>query len=431
MLDQRQWRVAIAKLALLYALLVIIGLVLDQLSLVLLTATLVLLFTHLNEFHRLSIWLWQTPQKRYVSRIGSWDQIYFGVEKIQRENRKRRRQLLDSIGEFRQGADALPDGVTVYGQGYEIIWCNRQARLLFGFKWPIDQGQRLDNLIRHPKFSTYLSAKKFDEVLLIPSPINNKLLIENRIIEYGRGQYLLVSRDITHLHQLEQMRREFVANVSHELKTPLTVLQGYLEVFGDNCDPHSAQAISAMEQQAKRMQGLVEQLLSLSKIESGALAPTNTPVNMVAQLEMIKEDANNLIGERNLNISFNIDSTLDVVGIESQLFSACSNLITNAIRYCPDNSEIKVSWQRCRQGAQFSVTDNGPGIAAAHLNRLTERFYRVESSRSSKAGGSGLGLAIVKHALANHQSSLNVESVVNKGSCFSFVISDERVIKAS
>jgi len=427
MLDHRQWQAIVSKLALLYGALVVIGWLIGQLSLVLLIASFTLLAININEFNRLMVWLWQTPQKRYISRSNSWDSIYYGVEKIQRENRRRRRQLIDSIGEFRQGADALPDGVTVYGQDHEILWCNRQARLLLGFQWPTDQGQRLDNLIRHPLFSAYLSSRDFEHVLLIPSPINDDVLLENRIIEYGRDQYLLVSRDITHVHQLEQMRREFVANVSHELKTPLTVLQGYLELLNDNPEPQIAPAIGAMEQQAKRMQGLVEQLLSLSKIESGAVAPTNTPVNMVAQLEMIKEDALNLIGERDLILSYVVDNRLDMMGTDTQMFSACSNLITNAIRYCPDGSHIEVSWQRCPGGALFKVSDTGNGIAPHHLNRLTERFYRVEPSRSSRDGGSGLGLSIVKHVLVNHQSNLNITSELNQGSCFSFVISSDRI----
>lgn len=428
MLNQHQLGSIISKLLITYSLLIVVGLWLEQLSLVLFVTTLTILVVNIKEFMGLLNWIWNSPQKRYVSRSSHWDQIYYGVEKIQRANRVRRRQLVDSIGEFRQGADALPDGVTVYNQRHEIIWCNRQARLLLGFQWPTDQGQRLDNLIRHPQFSSYLALKSFDEVLLLHSPINDEVLIENRIIEYGSDQYLLVTRDITHLHQLEQMRREFVANVSHELKTPLTVLQGYLELFADNPSPATAPAVSAMGQQTKRMQALVEQLLSLSKIESGAVASNTSPVNMAAQLEMLKEDAFNLIGTRQLTLNFEVDLQLDITGNETQILSACNNLVFNAIRYCPDGSTITVAWTRTAQGAKFSVIDDGNGIAPHHLNRLTERFYRVESSRSSKDGGSGLGLSIVKHVLANHQSSLEIDSKVNQGSCFSFVINNERVI---
>lgn len=430
MLDHRQLGKIIAKLALLYSALIVVGLVIDQLMLVLFVATLCLFAMNLKEFNQFLIWVWQSPQKRHIARDTSWDQIYYAVEKIQRENRKRRRMLIDSIGEFRQGADALPDGVTVYNQHHEIIWCNRQARLLLGFKWPTDQGQRLDNLIRHPQFVSYIAANDFAQVMLIPSPINDELLTENRIIEYGRDQYLLVTRDVTHLHQLEEMRRDFVANVSHELKTPLTVLQGYLELLDDDPALGQERAIHAMGQQAKRMQALVEQLLSLSKIESGAMASTTTGINMTAQLEMIKEDAINLIGDREITLNFDVDASLDMTGNDTQIFSACSNLVTNAVRYCPDGTTITVAWQRCPSGVKFSVNDNGNGIEQHHLNRLTERFYRVESSRASKDGGSGLGLAIVKHALANHQSNLEIESRINRGSCFSFIINNERIVES-
>jgi len=424
MLNQYQLRTIISKLLLTYALLTIVGLWLEQLALVLFIATLVILAVNLKEFIQFLNWLWVFPKKRFVSGSSHWDQMYYGVEKIQRANRARRRQLVDSIGEFRQGADALPDGVTVYNQQHEIIWCNRQARLLLGLQWPTDQGQRLDNLIRHPKFYDYLTSKNFDDVLILPSPINDEILLESRAIEYGRDQYLLVTRDITHVHQLEQMRREFVANVSHELKTPLTVLQGYLELLEDDNSP----AIRAMGQQSKRMQALVEQLLSLSKIESGAIASNTVAVNMAAQMEMLKEDARNLIGDRQLTIVFNIEPHLDIVGNDTQIFSACSNLVFNAIRYCADGSKITVTWEHCVRGVIFSVRDNGPGIAPHHLSRLTERFYRIEHSRASKDGGSGLGLSIVKHVLANHQSTLKIDSRVNVGSTFSFIIKQERVV---
>ncbi|MDP2560919.1 phosphate regulon sensor histidine kinase PhoR [Psychrobium sp. 1_MG-2023] len=435
MLDHRLLHSIIIKFAAIYAALTLVGLLIGQVTLTLLLGSLVIVAVNLKQFYRLVVWLWQTPQKNYVSDNSSWDHIYYGMEKIQRANRKRRRQLIHSLGEFRQGADALPDGVVVYNQENNILWCNSQARLLFGFQWPTDQGQRLDNLIRYPAFSEYLAAHDFEHVLLIPSPVNEDILLENRVIKYGLDQYLLVSRDVTRIHQLEEMRREFVANVSHELKTPLTVLQGYLELINDSDDgqrdPSLAMAASAMKLQASRMQSMVEQLLSLSKIESAAQASIQQQVSMSAQLKMLKTDALSLIGERDLVIEFAVDEGVDVYGDEAQIFSACTNLVTNAIRYCPDGSFIQVLWQRCDGGALFSVTDNGPGIAANHLARLTERFYRIDQSRSSKSGGSGLGLSIVKHVLVNHQSNLNIESTPGLGSCFSFIIRPERLVKVN
>ena len=430
MLDKGLLKAILWKLAAIYALLVIAGLLLDQLSLLLLIGTVALFIVNIHQFYKLLQWIWQVPQKHHVGGKSMWDHLYYGVENIQRSNRRRRQQLIHSLGQFRQGADALPDGVVVYNQYNNIVWCNSQARLLLGLKWPEDQGQRLDNLIRYPQFSQYLSEHDFEQVLIIPSPRNELMILEHRIIEYGHNQFLLVSRDITRLQQLEDMRREFVANVSHELKTPLTVLQGYLELMSDNdeVDASWQMATNAMKQQTSRMKGMVEQLLALSKIESSNHALIKKVVLMSAQINMLREDALALIGTRDLSIEFNIAPELDVYGDEAQIFSACTNLVTNAIRYCEDGSHIKVVWQRCTDGAMFSVTDDGPGIAPVHLHRLTERFYRIEQSRSSSSGGSGLGLSIVKHVLLHHQSTLNIDSTLGKGSCFSFVINNERLI---
>ena len=376
------------------------------------------------------MWVWQSPQKKHHSQNSSWDNVYYGVDNIQRGNRRRRRQLINNLGEFRQGADALPDGVVMYNEHNNILWCNSQARHLLGLQWPMDKGQRLDNLIRYPQFSQYLAAREFDQVILIPSPANEEILLENRIISYGENQYLLVSRDITRLNQLEEMRREFVANVSHELKTPLTVLQGYLELFDESATSEKGNkiAVKAMRMQTSRMQSMVEQLLALSKLEFSNMASKHTTVNMREQMDMLESDAISLIGQREMTIKFDVEKGLDVYGDETQIYSACANLVTNAIRYCPDGSSIWVTWHHHPQGAQFMVRDNGPGIAPIHLSRLTERFYRIDQSRSSNSGGTGLGLAIVKHVLINHQSNLNIKSTLDKGCRFSFIVNNDRIV---
>lgn len=429
MLNNQLFKQLAAKLSGFYLCLFIIGSLSSQLFLVLFIGTFLLFVFNLKQFHKLVYWVWQTPQKKYQANNSSWDNIYFGVDNIQRGNRRRRRQLINNLGEFRQGADALPDGVVMYNQHNNILWCNSQAKELLGLKWPTDQGQRLDNLIRYPQFSEYLAAREYDQVSLIPSPVNEDILLENRIIEYGQDQYLLVSRDVTRLNQLEEMRREFVANVSHELKTPLTVLQGYLELFDEGESPNNStnKAVKAMRQQTTRMQSMVEQLLALSKLEFSNIASKHTMVNMCEQMNMLESDAMSLIGERDMNISFDVEQGLDLFGDEAQIYSACANLVTNAVRYCPDGSSIRVSWIHHPHGAQFIVKDNGHGIEPIHVNRLTERFYRIEQSRSSASGGTGLGLAIVKHVLKNHQSNLVIKSTLGKGSRFSFVINNERI----
>ena len=334
------------------------------------------------------------------------------------------------LGEFREGADALPDGAVVFQDDHSIVWCNRQAQLLLGLRWPADKSQRLDNLIRHPDFAAYLHQRDFEHTLELSAPLNEHLLLEFRIIPYGIEQYLLVARDITRLHQLEQMRRDFVANVSHELKTPLTVLQGYLEILAESEEmqqPRWHKANQVMQQQTRRMESMLEQLLTLSRIEYAGDVEGSRPVDMSAMIDGLSHDAGVLSANRELSVSFEVEPSVFVYGDEGQLHSACINLLSNAIRYTPDGGHIRVVWRPVELGVEFSVTDDGEGIAAEHLLRLTERFYRVDKSRSSQTGGTGLGLAIVKHVLTNHQTQLNIDSTPRKGSCFSFVIPQARI----
>lgn len=240
---------------------------------------------------------------------------------------------------------------------------------------------------------------------------------------YGDRQLLLIARDITRVRQLEGMRKEFVANVSHELKTPLTVLQGYLEMMQSMAEPDSpnVKALELMQQQTGRMQSMVEQLLALSRIEDAADINLEHTVDMKQLMTTLKEEGEALSRGR-YQLSFYAEPGLNTHGNELQLRSACSNLLSNAIRYTEPGGSIEVRWQRVATGAMFSVKDSGEGIAPQHISRLTERFYRVDSARSRQTGGSGLGLAIVKHALSHHHSELKVASELGKGSTFSFVI---------
>lgn len=240
---------------------------------------------------------------------------------------------------------------------------------------------------------------------------------------YGEGQFLLIARDITRVRQLEGMRKEFVANVSHELKTPLTVLQGYLEMMQGMAEPNSptVKAMEQMQQQTQRMHSMVEQLLVLSRIEDASAVNLEAKVNMTQLMGSLIEEAKALAMGK-YELSFDCASALNIYGNETLLRSACTNLISNAIRYSEPGGQIVITWKRVAFGGEFSVMDTGVGIAPQHLARLTERFYRVDSARSRQNGGSGLGLAITKHALSHHQSDLVVESQVGKGSRFSFVI---------
>ncbi|PTA49660.1 two-component system sensor histidine kinase PhoR [Shewanella morhuae] len=411
------------RLAVFLLLCAFIGLLIGKPLWILIIGMLGLIIWHYRQLSRLNFWLWQDRKLTPPQGNGSWEGVFNGIYRLQGKNRRRVGQLATLLARFRQGAEALPDAAVVLDSEHNILWCNKLAQLILGFVWPQDNGQRIDNLIRHPDFSAYIKTAQYQEPLELPSPVSERRLLEIRIMAYGDRQLLLIARDITRIRQLEGMRKEFVANVSHELKTPLTVLQGYLEMMQsmEEADSLNIKPLILMQQQTKRMQSMVEQLLVLSRIEDAADINLENTVNMNQLIEVLKEEAKALAQDR-YELSFYCEPGLNPHGNELQLRSACSNLISNAIRYTEPGGKITVQWRSVASGGLFSVTDTGEGIAAQHTGRLTERFYRVDSARSRQTGGSGLGLAIVKHALSHHHSELNIQSEVGKGSIFSFVI---------
>lgn len=408
----------------------LIGALFNQVVIVMLFGTIALLVWHYRQITRLNFWLWKDKKLTPPQGRGSWEGVFNGIYRLQGKNRRRVGQLATLLARFRQGAEALPDAAVVLDAEHNILWCNKLAQLILGFVWPQDNGQRIDNLIRHPDFSIYLKKAKYNEPLEIPSPVSDKRLLEIRVMSYGDRQLLLIARDVTRIHQLEGMRKDFVANVSHELKTPLTVLQGYLEIMQtmEDADSPNHKPLSLMQQQTTRMQSMVEQLLALSRIEDAVDIDLSQTVNMALMIDILKEEAKALAGT-DYTLVFNCEPGLNTHGNELQLRSACSNLISNAIRYTTPGGTISVNWQSVATGALFSVTDTGVGIAPQHINRLTERFYRVDNARSSKTGGSGLGLAIVKHALNHHHSELKVTSEYGKGSIFSFIVPSHLLVR--
>lgn len=411
------------RLAVFLLLCLLIGLLVGKPLWILIIGLLGLVIWHYRQLARLNFWLWRDRKLTPPQGSGSWEGVFNGIYRLQGKNRRRVGQLAALLGRFRQGAEALPDAAVVLDSEHNILWCNKLAQLMLGFVWPQDNGQRIDNLIRHPDFSAYIKAGKYKEPLELASPVSERRLLEIRIMAYGDRQLLLIARDITRIRQLEGMRKEFVANVSHELKTPLTVLQGYLEMMQSMAEPDSmnAKPLALMQQQTRRMQSMVEQLLVLSRIEDAADINLENTVNMSQLMEVLKEEAKALAQDK-YELSFHCEPGLDSHGNELQLRSACSNLISNAIRYTEPGGKITVQWRSVASGGLFSVADTGEGIAPQHISRLTERFYRVDSARSRQTGGSGLGLAIVKHALSHHHSELNISSELGKGSTFSFVI---------
>ena len=291
-----------------------------------------------------------------------------------------------------------------------------------GFKWPEDSGQQIGNLIRFPEFHNYLKEQKFKNPLEIIPDSHQQTTLEFRIMPYTNDQYLLVVRDVTMLRKLEHMRKQFVANVSHELRTPLTVLKGYLELLNSTEPNHTEQVHQVLLEQANRMDNLVNQLLTLSKIEASPLDSPSSLIQVPKLIELCVLEAKTISGEKKHIFELDVDNTLCIYGDEHQFRSAICNLIHNAAHYTPHQKRIHISWKKQEQGAYFAVLDEGEGIPEKHLAYLTRRFYRVDEARSRKTGGAGLGLAIVKHALNRHETTLDIQSQVGIGSCFSFIV---------
>jgi two-component system phosphate regulon sensor histidine kinase PhoR len=352
---------------------------------------------------------------------GLWGEVFDSIYHLQRRDQRVRGRLQAVIDRVQESTAALKDAVIMLDSEGNLEWWNRAAETLMGLKTPQDSGQPVTNLVRHPRFKEYFEQDSFAEPLEIPSPTNDRVRIQMLITRYGNNEHLMLVRDVTRIHQLEQMRKDFVANVSHELRTPLTVIFGYLETLLDNVEevnPRWVRALQQMHQQGGRMQTLLNDLLLLAKLEATDYPSDNHPIVISTLLKTITSDAQALSGNKNQQINLNIETDLHLKGSDTELRSAFSNLIFNAVKYTPAEGKIQVRWWADERGAHLSVQDSGIGIETKHLPRLTERFYRVDSSRASNTGGTGLGLAIVKHVLLRHRGTLEINSVLGKGSVF-------------
>ncbi|MBW2957267.1 phosphate regulon sensor histidine kinase PhoR [Hafnia paralvei] len=427
MLERLSWKRLLLELVFCCIPALILGLLIGYLPWFLLTAGLALLGWHCYNQLRLSHWLWVDRSMTPPAGRGSWEPLFYGLYQMQQRNRRRRRELALLIKRFRSGAESLPDAIIMTTEEGNIFWCNGLAQHLLGFRWPEDNGQHILNLLRYPEFTQYLQSQDFTRPLTLH--LNNGRFVEFRVMPYAEGQLLMVARDVTQTRQLEGTRRNFFANVSHELRTPLTVLQGYLEMMNDEdmAAPVRQKALVTMQEQTRRMDSLVKQLLTLSKIEAAPPIALNEIVDIPVMLHMLEREALSLSNGRH-EITFRINDKLKVFGNDDQLRSAVSNLVYNAVNHTPDGTKIEVCWQQTAQGAQFEVSDNGPGIAPEHLGHLTERFYRVDKARSRQTGGSGLGLAIVKHALNHHEATLNIMSEIGLGTRFVFTLPPHLIV---
>ena len=387
----------------------------------------------LKQLLRLHDWLRNhQPDEAPPDGYGLWGEVFDSIYHLQRRDQRVRGRLQAVIDRVQESTAALKDAVVMLDSDGNLEWWNRAAETLLGLKTPQDSGQPVTNLVRHPRFKEYFEQDSYAEPLDIPSPVNDHLRIQLYITRYGNNEHLMLVRDVTRIHQLEQMRKDFIANVSHELRTPLTVICGYLETLLDNVDdvnPRWKRPLSQMQQQGERMQTLLNDLLLLAKLEATDYPSDNQPVQVERLLRTVKSDAQALSGQRNQTITLEAHADVALKGSETELRSAFSNLVFNAVKYTPDGGSIRIRWWADASGAHLSVQDSGVGIDSKHLPRLTERFYRVDSSRHASTGGTGLGLAIVKHVLLRHRARLEISSMLGHGSTFTCHFAPVQVTK--
>jgi len=359
---------------------------------------------------------------------GVWTLAYAALYRRVRLRSARQRDLRLALDRFVSGAEALPEGVVVLDRSDRVEWANPRAKAHLGLDLKHDAGTPIVNLVRQPAFIAYLSAGDFSEPVVVQSTREAATTLSIQVVPFGVEQKLLMSRDITRLEAVARMRRDFIANVSHELKTPLTVLAGFIETLTDvDLDERQRQrCLALMQEQASSMQRLVADLLTLSALESEQSPAHEAEFAIVPLLLAVSADAKALSGGKH-EITLTIRDAATVLGSRDELASAFGNLVSNAVRYTPEGGRIALEWRVTAEGGEFTVADSGIGIAVEHIPRLTERFYRVDRSRSRATGGTGLGLAIVKHVLIRHQAELLVDSEPGKGSRFTVRLPPRRV----
>ena len=389
---------------------------------------LVRLFFHLRQLALLEHWLADPVARVVPDGKGLWEEVFARLNRMVRLHRKEHEQHLAALQHMEQATSALPEGVAILDEADHIEWCNPLVEKHFGLDGARDIGQQITYLARQPEFVQFLAAKDFSEPLILRGAREDGLILSIKLIPYSDNKKLLISRDITRFERIETMRRDFVANVSHELRTPLTVLNGFVETLSDapGLENDMARlALHLMGEQTQRMERLVNDLLTLSKLDNALNALQEETVDMPTLLHALHNEGLSLSGgQHTLRLEMESDCTL--LGNTAELRSAFGNLVSNAIRYTPHGGEIVLRWQELEGQPTFSVRDSGLGIAPQHIPRLTERFYRVDHSRSRETGGTGLGLAIVKHVVNRHQARLEIISEEGKGSTFSIVFPAKR-----
>jgi two-component system phosphate regulon sensor histidine kinase PhoR len=381
---------------------------------------------------RLSRWLENPDEVDPPDATGTWGDIFYRLQKLLRRQKACRGQLTTALEQFENAAMAVPDAMIILNGNEQIEWCNPASRTYMGLDCERDRGQFVRYLLRQAHFLDFLDAADYSRRLVCKSPIDREVTLSMQLVPFGEGKKLLVARDITDLERVDAMRRDFIANVSHELRTPLTVVGGFVETLADAPDlpaSESRRYFDLMLDHTRRMQRLLDDLLILSRLESAEHMLKDEPVDVAGLAQSLKAEAESLSRGRH-RVNLEVDSRAWLKGNLQEIRSALGNLVSNAVRYTPDGGEITLAWRERNGEGVFSVADTGEGIAAEHIPRLTERFYRVDRSRSRETGGTGLGLAIVKHVLTRHGARLEIQSIPGKGSTFAAIFPAQRLLAA-
>ncbi|MDO5505873.1 MAG: phosphate regulon sensor histidine kinase PhoR [Pseudoxanthomonas suwonensis] len=426
---QSAWSRTLGQLLLVLLAALLVGLLVDRVWFALAITALGIVAWHYWRMRQVLMRLTARRRLQPPSGVGIWNELDRLLFRSQNERRARKQRLMDMLRAYSAAAAALPDAIVVVErESGQIAWFNDAAGPLLGLEHPGDLGSDIVQRLQPLPLGPWLALGQQAEPMLdVASPVGSQLRMNLRLIPYSDTLWLLVARDVSKMMRLEQTRRDFVANVSHELRTPLTVLHGYLDMVDDEDHPELSTMFAEMRLQTERMNQLVEDLLKLSRLEVQE-AVTDEVVSMPSLLATLRREAEALSQGRH-QITLDAAFEANLRGSNKELHSAFSNLVSNAVRYTPSGGRIEIAWRPLPGGGgALSVQDSGYGIPAAHLPRISERFYRVSTSRSRESGGTGLGLAIAKHILHLHQGRLLIESEVGRGSTFTCCFGPDRVL---
>ena len=400
-------------------------------ALIILIGSLILLIlAHTFWIYKLNQWLDNPAPNNLPDGVGIWQNIFSKLYKNFRNQKKSKKNLTSAIDQFIQAADALLDGVITLNDLNEVIWSNKRAQSMFGINQNKDHHQPIQYIFRNTEFIKYLESGQYNQPIQVKTKNQIKDL-EIKIITFGQYQKLVIAKDISTILKNEMVRKEFVSNFSHELKTPLTVILGFIETLKENkvnLDKSTNKVFTLMNDQAVRMNQLINDLLLLSNIEASLNTNRSEKIDIKILFEKIKKNIKP-INNKTHKINFKINSEINLYGSKYEIESAFTNIITNAIRYTPKKGEIKINWNLIHNMPIYEVIDSGIGIANKHIDRITERFYRVDDNRSRSSGGTGLGLSIVKNIMIQHQGELKITSKINKGSSFKLIFPSDRMLK--